>query len=1018
VPDPAFASGIYESLLTEALADRLQGFGTTIRPVDETEQADVLGDFVGRRTTQALLRLPAGERVAAVNRLLAQLEGDVVEPGPQQLLAAAQQEQPGVWRLLQTRPAVPLSRPALLTNARSDPKLGSELRAELATADGVDLLCAFVKWYGLRVLEAELLDLRARGVPLRVITSTYMGATDRTALDRLVRDFGAQVKVNYETRSTRLHAKAWLFRRATGYDTAYIGSSNLSRAALLDGLEWNVKLAGSHTPELLTKFEATFDSYWSDPAFVDYDPETDAERLDQALSIAAGTQDRGTVTFSVSGLEVRPYPHQQMILDRLQLERELHDRHRNLVVAATGTGKTVVAALDYARLPHRPALLFVAHRTEILQQSLRTYREVLADGSFGELYVGGERPERWRHVFASVQSLAAYGVQQLSAEHFDVVVVDEFHHAEAASYRRLLEHLQPKELLGLTATPERTDGIDVRSFFDGRAAVELRLWDALENDLLCPFHYFGVSDATDLSQLEWRRGEYDAMALERVFTGDDARVRIVLREMRDKVPHLLAMRALGFCVSVGHAEYMAQRFSDAGIPARAVSAGTSPPDRAAALRDLRDRKVNVLFTVDLFNEGLDVPDVDTLLLLRPTQSATVFLQQLGRGLRRTADKPVLTVLDFIGQQRREFRFDLKYRALTGTSRTGLERQLEAGFGFLPSGCELVLDQVARQVVLDNVRRQLRLSRKEVVAEVRTHGDLELAAWLQESGRELADVFRFGSWTGLRRAAGLPAPATAPADEQLLKRSSALAHVDDPERACTCAWSVTASSTPTCRSGSSASRACCSSRSGPTVAASATTNRASTCLPPAARDEFRQVLGVALAAAEHVSGPLEAGLQQVTMRTNAHYSREETLAALDWACFTRKPSAFVAGVVWSEPVQTDTFFVTLRKSERDYSPRTMYRDFALSPELFHWESQNATALASATGQRYVHHREQGSHVLILARELKTSDWGGPRPFRCLGPASYVSHEGERPMAVTWRLRHTMPTDVFRSAAVTA
>jgi len=506
VPDPAFASGIYESLLTEALADRLQGFRTTIRPVDETEQADVLGDFVGRRTTQALLRLPAGERVAAVNRLLAQLEGDVVEPGPQQLLAAAQQEQPGVWRLLQTRPAVPLSRPALLTNARSDPKLGSELRAELATADGVDLLCAFVKWYGLRVLEAELLDLRARGVPLRVITTTYMGATDYTALDRLVRDFGAQVKVNYETRSTRLHAKAWLFRRATGYGTAYIGSSNLSRAALLDGLEWNVKLAGSHTPELLTKFEATFDSYWSDRAFVDYDPETDAERLDQALSIAAGTQDRSTVTFSVSGLEVRPYPHQQMILDRLQLERELHDRNRNLVVAATGTGKTVVAALDYARLPHRPALLFVAHRKEILQQSLRTYREVLADGSFGELYVGGERPERWRHVFASVQSLAAYGVQQLSPEHFDVVVVDEFHHAEAASYRRLLEHLQPKELLGLTATPERTDGIDVRSFFDGRAAVELRLWDALENDLLCPFHYFGVSDATDLSRLEWRRG--------------------------------------------------------------------------------------------------------------------------------------------------------------------------------------------------------------------------------------------------------------------------------------------------------------------------------------------------------------------------------------------------------------------------------------------------------------------------------------------------------------------------------
>ena len=229
----------------------------------------------------------------------------------------------------------------------------------------MDLLCAFVKWYGLRVLEAELEDLQARGVPLRVLTTTYMGATDRTALDRLVRDFGAQVKINYETQSTRLHAKAWLFRRMSGYDTAYVGSSNLSRAALLDGLEWNVKLAGSHTPELLTKFEATFDSYWEDPSFLLYDPDTDQERLNEALAVAGGVHDRNNVTFTVSGLEVRAYPHQQQILDQLSVEREVHDRHRNLVIAATGTGKTVIAALDYARMQNRPGLLFVAHRKEI-----------------------------------------------------------------------------------------------------------------------------------------------------------------------------------------------------------------------------------------------------------------------------------------------------------------------------------------------------------------------------------------------------------------------------------------------------------------------------------------------------------------------------------------------------------------------------------------------------------------------------------------------------------------------------
>lgn len=1023
--DEQLAIGIYESLLTQDLLARLADLRAITADVPEGQQASALGDHVGRRVTKALASLPPAERVALVNALLSGLDGDVVEPGPQQLMSVARQEQPGVWTLLGTRPAVPLSRPALLTNSTTDPKLGAELRAELATADRVDLLCAFVKWYGLRVLEDQLLARHQRGVPLRVLTTTYMGATDRTALDRLVRDFGAEVKVNYETQSTRLHAKAWLFRRRSGYDTAYVGSSNLSRAALLDGLEWNVKLAGSHTPELTAKFEATFDTYWADPAFVTYDPDQDRDRLDQALAVAGGLQQRSTVTRIVSGLQVRPYPHQEAILDRLQVERETHGHHRNLVVAATGTGKTVIAALDYSRMPGRPSLLFVAHRKEILEQSLRTYREVLADGAFGELYVGGDRPDRWRHVFASVQSLSAAGLQSLAADQFDVVVVDEFHHAEAATYRRLLEHLQPKELLGLTATPERSDGLDVRSFFDGRTAAELRLWDALENDLLCPFHYFGISDATDLSRLDWRAGEYSTSDLENLYTADDARVRIVLKELRDKVLHPTAMRALGFCVSVKHAQFMADRFNAAGIPARAVSGATSRDDRADVLQALRDRTINVLFAVDLFNEGLDVPDVDTLLLLRPTQSATVFLQQLGRGLRRTADKPVLTVLDFIGQQSRQFRFDLKYRALTGASRSGLERQLETGFGLLPSGCELVLDAVARDVVLDNVRRQLKLSRKELLHEVRSHGDLPLADWLEEAGRELADVFRAGSWTGLRRQAGLPTRSAGPADEQLLKRTSAFAHVDDAERAgvylrlLADGWRYEELSEREQRIARMMFFSLWPNGGGHASYQDAFDTLAA---HPAVRDELRQVIELGLANAEHVTLPLEAGLQQVTLQTHAHYSRDEILAGLNWAGIDgdspRKTQGHASGVVWAPEAGADAFLVTLNKDEKHFSPQTMYSDYAISRNTFHWESQNATAAASLTGQRYVHHAERGSHVLLFVRPTRSNSWGGAATYQCLGPATYVSHEGERPMAITWELRHRMPVDTFGVASVVA
>src|SRR4051812_19703850 len=480
------------------------------------------------------------------------------------------------------------------------------------------------------------------------------------------------------------------------------------------------------------------------------------------------------------------------MLDAIEVERVLHDRHRNLVVAATGTGKTVIAALDYRRLcigSERPRLLFVAHRREILEQSIRTYREVLGDADFGEFYVGGTRPERWKHVFASVQSLTSYGVHNIPAHAYDVVVIDEFHHAEAATYRRIINHLAPREMLGLTATPERADGTDVRTFFGGRTAAELRLWDALGADLLCPFHYFTVADGTDLRQISWKRGRYDDGELSNVYTGNDRRAAIVLQQLRDKILDPGSMRALGFCVSIAHADFMAKRFNEAGIPSHAVSGNTSAADRERALQDLRERRVNALFAADLFNEGLDLPDVDTVLFLRPTESATVFLQQLGRGLRRTRTKAVLTVLDFVGYHRKEFRFDQKLRALTGTTRRGLEREIQNGFPFLPSGCQIVMDRQSQAIVLENLRSQIANRWSQMVAELRSYGDQDLSEFLAESGVELSDILRRGqhSWTQLRRDAGLKTRAGSAMEAQLLKRVRAFAHVDDHDRSSAYRW---------------------------------------------------------------------------------------------------------------------------------------------------------------------------------------------------------------------------------------
>ncbi len=737
------------------------------------------------------------------------------------------------------RPATPLSDAALLTNTKGEPNLGAEVKAELETADEVDLLCAFVKWYGLRLLDPELRLVRERETPFRVITTTYMGATERAALDRLVREFGAEVKIQYDAQRTRLHAKAWMFRRNTGFDTAYVGSSNLSRAALLDGVEWNVRLSQIATPSLLEKFKGTFDTYWNDASFESYDPEQDRDRLDDALAEASGRTQHDRVTISLSGLEVRPYFYQQEMLEAIEAERNVHDRHRNLVVAATGTGKTVVAALDYRELCNqesgeRPSLLFIAHRKEILEQSLRTYREVLADAEFGELYVGGARPERWRHVFASVQSLHSYGVDNIAADAYEIVVIDEFHHAEAATYRKILDRLAPRELLGLTATPERADGVDVRTFFDGRTAAELRLWDALGADLLCPFHYFVVADGTDLRQVSWSRGRYDEGQLSNVYTGNHARAAIVLRQLRDKVLDPGSMRALGFCVSVAHAEFMADVFNGAGVPARAVSGTTPPADRERALQDLKDRRVNALFAADLFNEGLDLPDVDTVLFLRPTESATIFLQQLGRGLRRTQSKPVLTVLDFVGHHRKEFRFDAKLRALTGHTRRGLEREIERGFPFLPAGCQIVMERQAQSIVLDNIRAQI-ANRWKTSSPSFARTATRTSPRFCTSPASNSPTY-FGEVVTRGRTSAVT-PVCALVKALTLRRSCSSGSAPSPMSTTALAARPTSGCLPTMRRPipnspplNNASLGCCSSRCGPMAA---TTARTTQVLPPSA-----------------------------------------------------------------------------------------------------------------------------------------------------------------------------------------
>ncbi|MFC3504652.1 DUF3427 domain-containing protein [Micromonospora krabiensis] len=1017
--------GIYEHLITSDLANRLNTVDAARIQrgnLDPADAPDALARHVAALAQRALHAVGGGDdrlrrQVDLANRIAeaigalspqAATQQDQITDAKHLLHAIAAPPIPPAQPVFPARPTTPLSTGALLVNGKHQPRIGHEVTHEMASADQVDLLCAFIKWYGLRVVEPAIRDLIARGGRLRVITTTYLGATDQRALDRLA-ELGADIKVSYETRTTRLHAKAWLFRRSNGTSTAYVGSSNLSRTALIDGVEWNVRISNLEQPYVIDTFTATFEDYWNDPAFEAYEPTRDADRLRHAL---CGERPGETPT-EIASLDVRPYGYQAEILADLDAERQVHGRHRNLVVMATGTGKTVVAALDYRRL-HRAgtvdSLLFVAHQEQILRQSLSTFRQVMGDGSFGETLVSGREPQHWRHVFASIQSLHR---REIDPEAYDMVIVDEFHHAEAPTYARLLNRLRPRVLLGLTATPDRADGGDVRRWFDGRAAVELHLWEALERQLLAPFQYFGLHDDVDLSQLRWKRGQgYDPTELDNLYTGNDARARAVLRAARELID-VSRMRALGFCVSIGHAEFMADWFTKHGVPSAAVTSQVHPAGRQALLRDFKAGKLRVLFTVDLFNEGVDLPMVDTILMLRPTESATIFLQQLGRGLRLDDDKPCLTVLDFIGGQHANFRFDLRWRALTGVSRRAVREAVEDDFPSLPSGCHVQLDRVAKEIVLTNLKSALPTSKPGLVADLRQLGDVDLAAYLRESGLEIEEVYRsagVGGWTGLRRLAGLDTSTPGPDDRELSRAFGRMLHLDDPDRL-DLLGRVAGGERP------EAGRLWDLLHFdlwGPNAPLTSRDERlARLWADPARCAELRQVAQVLRDRIHRVTEPV--GLKEVPLRVHARYSRNEACAAFGMP----NPGSLREGVKWLPDAQADLFFVTLVKSEAHYSPTTMYADRAITDTLFQWESQSTTSAASATGQRYIHHDERGSTVHLFVRETKVADGDlGVPAYLYAGPMTYESHTGDRPMRILWRMRHALPADMYAAARAIA
>jgi superfamily II DNA or RNA helicase len=1040
---PPLPLGLYDLVLDRLLEERLAAPGADriqadLEALDPGDSDAALADHLRRTVREALLALAGDDRLYAqvelCNRVVAVLQnaagshlaGRAVAAGVRRLLSVRRPDLPASQ--VPERPDTPPGTGCLLTGTRLDPSLVSQLRKELQTADRVDILCSFIKWSGTRILEDSLRAFAARpGARLRVITTSYLGATDVKAVELLRSLPGAEVRVSYDTHRTRLHAKAYLMHRDTGFGCAYIGSANLSHAALTEGLEWTVKISQHESPELWDRVTATFETYWNDPEFAPYD-ESQRPRLQAALArerAGPGPKEQ------VFPFDLRPYAFQQEILDRLDAERRVQGRDRHLVVAATGTGKTLIAAFDYRQWARaagggpRPRLLFVAHREELLQQSLAAFRAVLRDANFGDLLVGGRRPEGYDHLFVSIQSYNSQGLaEQFPPDHFAFVVVDEFHHAAAPSYERLLGHACPRVLLGLTATPERSDGLDVLGHFGGHLSAQIRLPDAINRKLLCPFQYFGVTDPVDLRGLQWQRGGYRTDELDRLFTGNDLRAGLVIDKVREILLDVRQARGLGFCVSVAHAEFMAAKFNQAGVPADFLSGESGREHRAEVQERLRRREINFLFVVDLYNEGVDIPEVDTVLFLRPTESLTIFLQQLGRGLRLDDGKDCLTVLDYIGPAHRSFRFDRRYRALLTDPLLPVAEQVEHGFSHLPAGCVIQMERVARQYVLENIRQAVRQARPTLVREIAALAAAlgrspRLGEFLEQQALEPEDVYRRGVCFARLSVEAGTRPDFADPDEAVLARGlRRVQHVNSAEHI-RALLRLLDGAEPQGAADTLADAderrllmldLCLWGRD--RVPASAADGLLRLRANPVLLGELVELLRYRLACIDEVP-PLLALPFLCPLTPHSAYTRDEILAALGhWTRASRKEMR--EGVLCLPEIRADVFLFTLNKTEKHFSPTTMYQDYAINEHLFHWQSQSTTSPESPTGQRYIGHERLDYTVLLFGREdRKAGDLSAP--FAFLGPARYVSHAGSRPMSITWRLDHPLPAKLLRRMA---
>ena len=1032
------SEGIYEEIINNQLNKLLNSKTDYILEkdnIDHEESSLILSNYIGNLVREGLQYIHKSDdkeninkKVEIINKIINILAeytdneyiSSIIPVPAQQLLSLYKKENNIISindKIKIERPATSLCQSSLFTGAKHEPKLINELKKEISSCHQIDILVSFIKYSGLRLMLDKLAEFTNNGGKLRIITTTYMKATDLKAINVLSSLKNTEIKINYNTKSTRLHAKAYIFHRNTDFSTAYIGSSNISAPAMTTGTEWNIKITQKDMSDTFDKMKATFETYWNDKEFIYYD-DTQEEILADALNTILDN----TKNFFV---DIRPYEFQQEILDALQADREIRNQYKNLIIAATGTGKTIISALDYKRFCANNSksecrLLFIVHRKEILEQSLATYRAVLKDNNFGELFVDGKKPTQLKYLFASIQTFNSQDLTKYtSKESYDYIVIDETHHASAYTYQNLLDYYKPKILLGLTATPERADGKDIFKYFNHRVSAEIRLPEAIERSLLCPFHYFGVSDSIDYSSITWERGKYKESELNDILTINEisakTRVNTILQAIEKYITDIEETKGIGFCISKNHAIYMSNQFNNSGIKSIALTSDSDSNLRNEAKNKLKKGEYKFIFVVDIYNEGVDIPEINTVLFLRPTESLTIFLQQLGRGLRNADNKEFLTVLDFIGHAHKKYNFEEKFNSLLHVSRQKMENELNKGFISLPKGCYITLEKKASEYILENIKgyfnkNNLHIERLKTFKED-TGLEPTLKNYLERYNIETGILYKSFSFNQLLFKAGIIERYSEFNYENANKIFAKIAQINsirfidfiinilnnniviynDTEKRMLQMFQFTINNN---------------------ISKDITFNEIINNI-----DKFKEhkvLCSEMIELLEYNNEKIDFVDKKIKLDFDCpldvycNYSKDQILTACDFLSV----GSVREGVKYIEDKKIDIFFVTLNKSDKDYSPTTMYKDYSLNEKLFHWQSQNQTSEDSKVGQRYINHNKTGNKILLFVRDEKKNKYGETSTYTFLGTANYKSHEGSKPMNIIWELDYPIPAKYIK------